>query len=219
MGSQPFDAGFRGIFPNHVPDPFPSGSLPLLSHLVHSAKQLARCNVRRLKPLVKGMLDPSLAWGLCGCDLPWINASWRRTPLPRVPDPVSASSPRRWELATIRSRCPRDPSRRPCLPSGRRCRILHLSFVLGCVAEISQSVPASIGKGIPLQKAENEGAGTADAAAGSPPERRIRPMYLRWDAAQESLQWRPTPSRRRGTKGRPIATDGLSRSRMRTKTS
>ena len=94
------------------------------------------------------------------------------------------------------------------------------AIVLGCVAEISQSVPASIGKGIPGQKADlNEAAGAADAAAGSPPEGRIRPMYLRWGAAQESLQWRPTPSRRRGTKGRPLATDGLSRSRMGTKTS
>jgi hypothetical protein len=52
------------------------------------------------------------------------------------------------------------------------------AIMLGCVAEISQSVPASIGKGIPLQKAENEGAGAADASAGSPPERRIRPMTL-----------------------------------------
>ena len=75
------------------------------------------------------------------------------------------------------------------------------AIMLGCVAEIRQSVPAFIGKGVAGQKADlNEAAGTADAATGSPSEGRIRPMHLRWGAGKDSLPWRPTPSRRRGRK-------------------
>ena len=44
---------------------------PGFPHLVHPTKQLARCNVRCLDPLVDDILHPCRHRGSCGCGLPF----------------------------------------------------------------------------------------------------------------------------------------------------
>jgi hypothetical protein len=85
--------------------------------------------------------------------------------------------------------------------------------MLGCVAEISQSVPASTGQGIPGQKAGLKDAAWVGGRARRPKGESAK-MYLRLGRGAGVFAMEADAVPPRWQEGRLLATDGLSRSRM-----